>query len=604
MPAYNAARTLERTYADIPHDLVHKIILVDDVSRDETVDIARQLGLDVIIHSQNRGYGGNQKTCYDAALAAGADIVVMLHPDYQYDATRIPALIAPIAAGTRDLMLGSRFLGDPLAGGMPRWKYVSNRFLTGLENLAFGLHLSEYHTGLRAYSRRLLETIPYQLNSDDFVFDQELIAQVVAAGMAPRIGEIAVPTRYFDEASSVGFRRSVVYGLSTLRVVGALPAPSAARPALAEAHRPPPGLIRPMSISRNALLRGHGRHRRQRRRDLDPAPSPSTSRPRSRSCARRRRPGSRVMLVTSTVDVGARGARWQRLLAPIAAAPVPAGPRLHVHRLPRQQRPAGPARRAVRSHALGEGEGISRTTVLGTVVVERVVDTVMVVAIAALAVLVLSVRGVMTQRGAARARLRRAARHRARRSGSPPIACPAPTGSTGSSPRWPRLLELGRRLRDGLAVAGRPRTLDRRPSSSAPSPGPPRSCTFLAAGQAVGVELTVGPGGAARERRRAGDDRPVRPGLPRDVRADGGRDRRGLRHPARRRVRARPARPRDDPAHDLGRRRHRDGRHAPASGRGRGGRRSPQPEADRRRSRLARTRLDAVARPTRDADGA
>ena len=219
MPAYNAARTLERTYADIPHDLVHKIILVDDVSRDETVDIARQLGLDVIIHSQNRGYGGNQKTCYDAALAAGAEIVVMLHPDYQYDATRIPALVAPIAAGTRDLMLGSRFLGDPLAGGMPRWKYVSNRFLTGLENLAFGLHLSEYHTGLRAYSRHLLETVPYDLNSDDFVFDQELIAQVVAAGMAPRIGEIAVPTRYFDEASSVGFRRSVVYGLSTLRVV-------------------------------------------------------------------------------------------------------------------------------------------------------------------------------------------------------------------------------------------------------------------------------------------------------------------------------------------------------------------------------------------------
>ena len=161
MPAYNAARTLERTYADIPHELVERIILVDDVSRDQTVEIARQLGLDVIIHSQNRGYGGNQKTCYDAALAAGADIVVMLHPDYQYDATRIPALIAPIAAGERDLMLGSRFLGDPLAGGMPRWKYVSNRALTGLENRAFGLHLSEYHTGLRAYSRHLLETIPY-----------------------------------------------------------------------------------------------------------------------------------------------------------------------------------------------------------------------------------------------------------------------------------------------------------------------------------------------------------------------------------------------------------------------------------------------------------
>ena len=172
----------------------------------------------MIIHRQNLGYGGNQKTCYRAALDAGADVVVMLHPDYQYDATRIPALIAPILSGEADLMLGSRFLGDPLAGGMPGYKYFSNRFLTTIENLAFGLHLSEYHTGLRAYSRRLLETIPYQLNSNDFVFDQELIAQVVAAG-GFRIGEIAVPTRYFEEASSVGFRRSVVYGLSTLRVV-------------------------------------------------------------------------------------------------------------------------------------------------------------------------------------------------------------------------------------------------------------------------------------------------------------------------------------------------------------------------------------------------
>jgi glycosyltransferase involved in cell wall biosynthesis len=219
MPAYNAARTLERTYADIPHESIDRVILVDDVSHDETVDIARQLGLDVIVHRQNRGYGGNQKTCYDAALEAGADVVVMLHPDYQYDATRIPALIEPIVADERDLMLGSRFLGDPLAGGMPRWKYVSNRFLTVVENVTFGLRLSEYHTGLRAYSRRLLDTIPYKLNSDDFVFDQELIAQVVAAGMRDRIGEIAVPTRYFEEASSVGFQRSVVYGLSTLRVV-------------------------------------------------------------------------------------------------------------------------------------------------------------------------------------------------------------------------------------------------------------------------------------------------------------------------------------------------------------------------------------------------
>jgi len=218
MPAYNAALTLERTYADIPHDLVDHVILVDDVSDDQTVDVARKLGLEVIVHRQNLGYGGNQKTCYDRALEWGADVVVMLHPDYQYDATRIPGLVAPIIDGTADLMLGSRFMGDPLAGGMPRWKFVSNRFLTGLENAAFGLHLSEYHTGLRAYSRRLLETIPYRLNSNDFVFDQELVAQVVAVGGLP-IAEIAVPTRYFAEASSVNFRRSVVYGLSTLRVV-------------------------------------------------------------------------------------------------------------------------------------------------------------------------------------------------------------------------------------------------------------------------------------------------------------------------------------------------------------------------------------------------
>jgi glycosyltransferase involved in cell wall biosynthesis len=218
MPAYNAATTIERTYDDIPHELVERIILVDDVSADETVAIAKHLGLDVIVHPQNRGYGGNQKTCYDAALAMGAEIVVMLHPDYQYDATRIPALIAPVQEGKADLVLGSRFLGDPLAGGMPRWKWVANRFLTGLENRAFGLQLSEYHTGFRAYSRALLRSIDYHDNSDDFVFDQELIAQVVRGGF--RIAEIPVPTRYFREASSVGVRRSVVYGLSTLVVVG------------------------------------------------------------------------------------------------------------------------------------------------------------------------------------------------------------------------------------------------------------------------------------------------------------------------------------------------------------------------------------------------
>ena len=217
MPAYNAAKTLERTYHDIPRDVVDRIILVDDVSRDETVEIAQRLGLDVVVHPQNRGYGGNQKTCYREALAAGADVVVMVHPDYQYDPTRIPAVIAPILEGRADMVLGSRFLGDPLAGGMPPWKWLANHFLTDLENLAFGLHLSEYHTGFRAYSARLLRAVAWERNSDDFVFDQEFVAQVVAAGF--RITEVAVPTRYFREASSVGFRRSVRYGFGTLGVV-------------------------------------------------------------------------------------------------------------------------------------------------------------------------------------------------------------------------------------------------------------------------------------------------------------------------------------------------------------------------------------------------
>ena len=476
MPAYNAARTLERTYADIPHDLVYKIILVDDVSRDETVDIARQLGLDVIIHSQNRGYGGNQKTCYDAALAAGAEIVVMLHPDYQYDATRIPALVAPIAAGTHDLMLGSRFLGDPLAGGMPRWKYVSNRFLTGLENLAFGLHLSEYHTGLRAYSRHLLETVPYDLNSDDFVFDQELIAQVVAAGMAPRIGEIAVPTRYFDEALL-----GRVQAQRRLRPVdaagrGPLPAPSPARAALAEALRATPGLTRPMSISRNALLRGTAGIAISAIAIWILIQSVDISK--AFDVLRTASPAwIAVMLVTTTIDVGARGARWRALLAPIAPLPYPAGPRLHyIGYLANNVLPARLGE-LYRSHALGEGEDVSRTTVLGTVVVERVVDTVMVVAIAALAVVVLSVRGVMSSAvllGLAFVSLLviglglGMAAHR----------LPGAARVTEIIARWPRVLELGRRLREGLAVAGRPRTLVRR-SPSAPSRGPPRPAPSL-----------------------------------------------------------------------------------------------------------------------------
>ena len=215
MPAYNAAKTLETTYANIPMDVVEKVILTDDVSHDDTVEIARQLGLKTIVHVQNKGYGGNQKTSYLAALKEGADIVVMLHPDNQYDATRIPALIEPIQQGKYDMMIGSRFLGkDTLKGGMPLYKYIGNRFLTWLENLVLGQNLSEYHSGFRAYSRRLLTTIPFVLNSDDFVFDSEVLAQATACQF--KIGEIAMPTRYFKEASSINFKRSVVYGLTTV----------------------------------------------------------------------------------------------------------------------------------------------------------------------------------------------------------------------------------------------------------------------------------------------------------------------------------------------------------------------------------------------------
>jgi glycosyltransferase involved in cell wall biosynthesis len=219
MPAYNAARTLARTYAELPKDVVDHVIVVDDASRDATVEIAEQLGLNAVVHVQNRGYGGNQKTCYLEALKAGADVVVMLHPDYQYDSTKVPVLIEPILAGRADVVLGSRFLGDgALAGGMPLYKFLANRFLTGVENAAFRIELSELHTGLRAYRRSVLEAIPFVLNSEDFVFDSQIIAQCVYKGF--RLDEIAVPTRYFPEASSVNWRRSIVYGLATLRVVG------------------------------------------------------------------------------------------------------------------------------------------------------------------------------------------------------------------------------------------------------------------------------------------------------------------------------------------------------------------------------------------------
>jgi glycosyltransferase involved in cell wall biosynthesis len=200
-------------------DVVDEVILVDDVSHDETVDIAERLGLKVVVHIQNRGYGGNQKTCYFEALRTGADVVVMVHPDNQYDSTLVPEMIEPILAGRADIVLGSRLLsGTALSGGMPWWKFISNRFLTGVENLAFGLSLSEYHTGFRAYSRRLLETLPFLLNSDDFIFDQEIMVQAICHGF--RVAEVPVPTRYFPEASSVNFRRSVEYGLDVLGLVG------------------------------------------------------------------------------------------------------------------------------------------------------------------------------------------------------------------------------------------------------------------------------------------------------------------------------------------------------------------------------------------------
>lgn len=218
MPAYNAERTLERTLREVPEQYRQHVILVDDASRDGTVALARSLGLHVIAHPHNRGYGGNQKTCYRAALEMGADIVVMVHPDHQYDASVIPDMVRPIQDGKADAVFGSRMLGgQPLEGGMPMWKYVANIGLTALANIVFRRFLTEIHSGFRAYSRRYLETVRVEDNSDDFIFDTQIIAQGMACGLHFR--EVPIVTRYFPEASSINFRRSVKYGFGILRVL-------------------------------------------------------------------------------------------------------------------------------------------------------------------------------------------------------------------------------------------------------------------------------------------------------------------------------------------------------------------------------------------------
>ncbi|MBN2579212.1 MAG: glycosyltransferase family 2 protein [Pirellulales bacterium] len=215
MPAYKAERTLQQTLDNIPREIVDNIILVDDASSDETADLARKLGLEVFVHNQNLGYGANQKTCYREALALGADIVVMLHPDYQYEPRLVTAMAGMIASEVYDVVLGSRILGNTaIQGGMPFYKYCSNRVLTLFQNILMGVKLSEYHTGYRAFSRKVLEALPLLANSDDFIFDNQMLAQAVAFQF--RIGEISCPTRYFAEASSINFRRSLVYGLGVV----------------------------------------------------------------------------------------------------------------------------------------------------------------------------------------------------------------------------------------------------------------------------------------------------------------------------------------------------------------------------------------------------
>jgi glycosyltransferase involved in cell wall biosynthesis len=216
LPAYNAEKTLERTLADIPPGVVDEFLLVDDASSDGTVARAASLGLPYIVHPRNRGYGGNQKTCYREALRRGADIVIMLHPDYQYTPRLIGAMAWLVGCGEFDVVLGSRILGTgAIKGGMPRYKYVANRFLTAVENVLLGSKLSEFHTGFRAFSRRVLEALPLEENSDDFVFDNQMLAQAVFFGF--KIGEITCPTRYFAEASSINLRRSITYGIGVLQ---------------------------------------------------------------------------------------------------------------------------------------------------------------------------------------------------------------------------------------------------------------------------------------------------------------------------------------------------------------------------------------------------
>jgi len=216
LPAYNASKTLRRTFEEIPHDIVDDVILTDDASSDDTLEVARSLGIWTLRHDRNRGYGGNQKTCYAAALARGADIVVMLHPDYQYTPRLVPAMASMIASEHFDIVLGSRMLGkSALAGGMPLYKYIANRGLTCFQNVMLRQALSEYHTGYRAWSRTVLQNLALHRCSDDFVFDNQMLVQVVHSGF--RIGEISCPARYFPDASSINFTRSVRYGLGVLR---------------------------------------------------------------------------------------------------------------------------------------------------------------------------------------------------------------------------------------------------------------------------------------------------------------------------------------------------------------------------------------------------